>query len=71
MSRQSRHRVNGKGKPRRKIVAVAGNQPNLYGQYGYYPRYYGYYPHYPAVAGYWDYYRTSWPGRGNDEESTR
>ena len=23
------------------------------------------------VAGYWDYYRTSWPGRGNDEESTR
>ena len=42
--------------------------PNLYHQYGYYPRYY---PHYPAVAGYWDYYRTSWPGRGNDEESTR
>jgi hypothetical protein len=42
--------------------------PNLYRQYGYYPRYY---PHYPAVAGYWDYYRTSWPGRGNDEESTR
>ena len=45
--------------------------PNLYGQYGYYPRYYGYYPHYQAVAGYWDYYRTSWPGRGNNEESTR
>jgi len=30
-----------------------------------------YYPVYPTVAGYWDYYRTSWPGRGNDEESTR
>ena len=37
--------------------------------YAYHPRYY--YPVYPTVAGYWDYYRTSWPGRGNDEESTR
>jgi hypothetical protein len=45
--------------------------PNLYGHYGYYPRYQGYYPVYPTVAGYWDYYRTSWPGRGNDLESTR
>jgi hypothetical protein len=52
--------------------------PNLYGYYGYhhgyyayYPRYYAYYPVYPTVAGYWDYYRTSWPGRGNNEESTR
>jgi hypothetical protein len=45
--------------------------PNLYGYYGYHHRYYAYYPVYPAVAGYWDYYRTSWPGRGNDEESTR
>ena len=24
-----------------------------------------------GVASYWDYYRTAWPGRGNDEESTR
>jgi hypothetical protein len=45
--------------------------PNLYGHYGYYPRYYSYYPVYPTVAGYWDHYRTSWPGRGNDLESTR
>ena len=45
--------------------------PNLYGHYGYHPRYYGYYPVYPTVPGYWDYYRTSWPGRGNDLESTR
>jgi hypothetical protein len=52
--------------------------PNFYGHYAYpprhyayYPRYYAYYPVYPTVAGYWDYYRTSWPGRGNDEESTR
>jgi hypothetical protein len=49
--------------------------PSYYGYYpsyyGYYPSYYGYYPSYPTVAGYWDYYRTAWPGRGNDEESTR
>jgi hypothetical protein len=50
--------------------------PNLYGYPGYYgyPRYhhyYAYYPVYPAVPGYWDYFRTSWPGRGNDVESTR
>ena len=52
--------------------------PNFYGHYGsphrhyaHYPRYYAHYPVYPAVAGYWDYYRTDWPGRGNNEESTR
>jgi hypothetical protein len=45
--------------------------PNFYGHYGHYHRYYAYYPVYPTVAGYWDYYRTSWPGRGNDLESTR
>ena len=52
--------------------------PNFYGYHGhhhgyyaYYPRYYAYYPSYPTVAGYWDYFRTAWPGRGNNEESTR
>ena len=45
--------------------------PNFYSHYGYHHRYYAYYPVYPTVAGYWDYYRTSWPGRGNDLESTR
>ena len=55
----------------------AAKNPNLYGygyphrHYAHYPRYYAYYPVYPAVAGYWDYYRTDWPRRGNDEESTR
>ena len=50
----------------------ATKNPNLYGYYGgYHHRYYAYYPVYPAVAGYWDYYRTDWPGRGNNEESTR
>jgi hypothetical protein len=52
--------------------------PNLSGYYGYphrhyayYPGYFAYQPVYPAVAGYWDYYRTGWPGRGHNEESTR
>jgi len=47
--------------------------PNLSGYPGYYGNqpYYNYYPAYPTVGGYWDYYRTSWPGRGNNEESTR
>ena len=48
-----------------------GHYPYAHRHYAYYPRYYAYYPVYPTVAGYWDYYRTSWPGRGNDEESTR
>ena len=30
-----------------------------------------YWHHGYPIAGYWNYYRTSWPGRGNDEESTR
>jgi hypothetical protein len=57
--------------------------PNFYGYYGHYNNYarpyapyvlrypvplYGYMG---GVASYWDYYRTAWPGRGNDEESTR
>jgi hypothetical protein len=24
-----------------------------------------------AAGSYWNYYRTDWPGRGNNEESTR
>ncbi len=46
--------------------------PNLYGYYNYYPRSYApYVLHRGGVGSYWDYYRTDWPGRGNDEESTR
>ncbi len=45
--------------------------PNIYGYGGYYPRNYVYYPSYPTVPGYWEYDRTSGPGRGNNEESTR
>jgi len=51
-----------------------------YGHHNYYARPYApYVLHYPVplygymggVGSYWDYYRTDWPGRGNDEESTR
>jgi hypothetical protein len=44
---------------------AAGTTPvHYHGHYHY--RHHGY-----PVAGYWNYYRTDWPGRGNDEESTR
>jgi hypothetical protein len=29
------------------------------------------YWHTTALLSYWNYYRVSWPGRGNNEESTR
>jgi hypothetical protein len=59
--------------------------PNLYVYHGYYSHHnyyarpYAYVLHYlvplygymGGVGSYWDYYRTDWPGRGNDEESTR
>jgi hypothetical protein len=54
--------------------------PNFYGHYNHYARPYApYVLRYPVplygymggVASYRDYYRTDWPGRGNDEESTR
>jgi hypothetical protein len=37
--------------------------------YGYVGAYMGGYM--GGFGSYWDYYRTDWPGRGNDEESTR
>jgi hypothetical protein len=39
----------------------------------YYHHYYSHrYRHYGyPLASYWDYYRTDWPGRGNNVESTR
>ena len=61
--------------------------PNFYGYYCHYNYYarpyaayvlrypvtlYGYMGGYMGGFGfYWGYYRTDWPGRGNDEESTR
>ena len=46
--------------------------PNFYRYHGYYNYYaspVAAYYNYP-VPGYWDYYRSSFPGRGTDEEST-
>jgi len=49
-------------------VAICGTTQAAY----YHHRHHHYWHHggYP-IAGYWNYYRTSWPGRGNNEESTR
>jgi len=38
--------------------------------YHHWHRHYWYHNGYP-IAGFWNYYRTDWPGRGNDVESTR
>jgi hypothetical protein len=50
------------------FVAICGTTQAAY----YHHRHHHYWHHggYP-IAGYWNYYRTDWPGRGNDEESTR
>jgi hypothetical protein len=45
----------------------------VYYHHWYYHHWHHHYWHhggYP-VAGFWNYYRTSWPGRGTDVESTR
>jgi len=51
------------------LVAVAVSTTTV--QAYYHHRHHHYWHHGYPIAGYWNYYRTSWPGRGNDEESTR
>ena len=46
-------------------VAVSATAQAAY----YHHRHYHYW--YGGGGSYWDYYRTSWPGRGTDLESTR
>jgi Spy/CpxP family protein refolding chaperone len=48
------------------LVAVAASTT---AQAYYHHRHHHYWHH--GGGSYWNYYRTSWPGRGNDEESTR
>jgi hypothetical protein len=50
------------------LVAVCGTTQAAY----YHHRHHHHYGHhgYPT-ASYWNYYRVDWPGRGNNEESTR
>jgi hypothetical protein len=38
---------------------------------GYYHHRHHHYWHHGGGGSYWNYYRTSWPGRGTDERSTR
>jgi hypothetical protein len=41
-------------------------------QAAYYHRWHHHYWHHGhPTASYWNYYRVDWPGRGNNEESTR
>jgi hypothetical protein len=49
-------------------VAICGTTQAAY----YHHRHHHYWHHggHP-VAAYWNYYRTDWPGRGNNEASTR
>ena len=49
------------------VVAVCGTTQAAYYQH----RHHHYWHHGYPIAGYWDYYRSSWPGRGTDEESQR
>jgi hypothetical protein len=51
-------------------IACAANITPVYYYHHYRHRHYWYHHGYP-IAGYWNYYRTDWPGRGNNEESTR
>ena len=48
--------------------ATSANITPVY--YHHWHHHYWHYRGYP-VAGFWNYYRTSWPGRGTDVESTR
>jgi len=50
--------------------AVASNAANTTPVY-YRHWHHHYWRHGYPLAGYRNYYRTDWPGRGNDEESTR
>jgi hypothetical protein len=51
-------------------VTICGTTQAAY--YHHRHHHYGYhYWHHGGVGSYWNYYRTDWPGRGNNEESTR
>jgi hypothetical protein len=50
------------------LVAVAISAT---AQAAYYHHRHHHYWHHGGGGSYWNYYRTSWPGRGNDEASTR
>ena len=49
------------------LVAVCGTTQAAY----YHHRHHHSWRHGHPTASYWNYYRVDWPGRGNNEESTR
>jgi hypothetical protein len=51
-------------------VVICGTTQAAYYHHHHYRYHYWRYGGAP-IAGFWNYYRTDWPGRGTDEESTR
>jgi hypothetical protein len=49
------------------VLAICGTTQAA----SYHHRHHHYWHHGYPTASYWNYYRVDWPGRGNDEESTR
>jgi len=57
--------------PLPQAMANAATAANITAVRYYHHRHHHYSRHGGSVGSYWNYYRTDWPGRGNDEESTR
>jgi len=61
--------------PLQQAIANDAAAANITAVRYYHHRHHHYWRHYGRYGGpvgsYWNYYRTDWPGRGNNEESTR
>ena len=53
------------------FLGLATATVSMTAQAAYYHYRHHHYWHHGGGGSYWNYYRTSWPGRGNNEESTR
>jgi hypothetical protein len=56
---------------RQPAIANDAGAPNITPVHYYHHRHHHYWRYGGRGGSYWDYYRVSWPGRGNNEESTR
>jgi hypothetical protein len=57
--------------PLPQAIANAAAAPNITAVRYYHHRHHHYWRRGGPVGAYWNYYRVDWPGRGNNEESTR
>jgi hypothetical protein len=57
--------------PLQQAIANAAAAANITAVRYYHHRHHHYWRHGGPGGSYWDYYRVDWPGRGNNEESTR